>query len=109
MTLKIVDRPEFEATVVVNTRHLKGDFKARFVALPGSRIKAAEEAAIQAGKGPEGLLFDVCTWFEPVELPEGPLNHVDGGSLAKLLDYPGIGPAMVKAYYRALWEETQGN
>ncbi|MEY2685940.1 MAG: hypothetical protein RL375_138 [Pseudomonadota bacterium] len=109
MTLKIVDRPEFETTVDVATRHLQGSFKVRFVALPGSKLKAAEEKAIRDGKGPEGLLFEVCTWFEPVELPDVLLQYVDVSSLATLLDYPGIGPAMVKTYFRALWEEARGN
>lgn len=107
--LKIIDKPSFEATVFVNTVHMQGDFKARFVALPGSRIKALEEAAIKAGKGPEGLLFDVCTWFETVDTPTGPLPHDGSQSLEKLLDWPGIGPAMVKSYFRALWEEASGN
>lgn len=110
MALKIVARPVFETTVVVNMRHLKGDFKARFVALRSSAIKAIETEALKAGQSPdEALLLEACEWFETVELPEGPLPYVNADSLLKLLDYPGMGPAMTKAYYRGQWEEAQGN
>lgn len=110
MALKIVARPTFDTDVVVNTRHLQGDFKARFVALPSSRIKAIETAALQAGQAPdEALLLEVCEWFETVELPECALPFCGPDSVKALLDYPGTGPAMTKAYYRGLWEEAQGN
>lgn len=109
MALKIVSRPEFATTVQVNLAYLQGEFPARFVALPQDELQALERAAIAAGKGPQGILYDVCRWFGEVELPDGPLPYVDATSLTKLLNYQGIGPAMVKAYYTALWEEARGN
>lgn len=109
MALKIVDRPSFTTTVVVNLAWLQGDFQARFVALPIDQLEAMERAGIAAGKGPQAILHDVCTWFADVELPSGLLQYVDGKSLTTLLNYQGIGPAMVRAYYSALWEEARGN
>lgn len=109
MGLVIQDRPEFEATVVVRTAHLRGEFKARFVALPSSKLDELQAAAVRAGKGPEGLLYDVCTWFETVQTPRGEIVHDGPDSLARLMDWPGIGPAMAKTYWRTLWEEASGN
>lgn len=110
MGLKLVERPEFEATVVVNTAHLKGEFAARFVALRTSELEAAQEKRVKAGDGLQGLLLEVCVGFQPVELPGGrTLEYAGEESVRELLDYPGIGPAMSRAYHRALWEETAGN
>lgn len=109
MALKIVDRPSFVATVMVNLAWLKGSFQARYLALPIDQLQALDKARIEAGKGPEAILYEVCTGFDDVELPTGPLNYVDNTSLDKLLNYQGIGPAMVRTFYNALWEETQGN
>lgn len=109
MGLKIVARPEFETTVVVNLAYLKGDFKARYVALPIDELQQMERKGIAAGLGPSAILFDVCTWFGDVELPSGPLTYDGTPSLTRLLNHQGLGPAMVKAYYAALWEEASGN
>lgn len=109
MGLVIVDRPEFETTVHVRTAHLRGEFKARFVALPNSKLEELQHQAIQDDKGPDGLLYDVCTWFEDVQVPGRTISHKGPESLRDLLDWPGIGPAMAKAYWRALWEEASGN
>jgi hypothetical protein len=108
--LKIVSRPEFEQKVVVNTKHLKGEFVARFVALPQSEISAIEAKLIAERKGPQDLVHHVCVGHDTVDMLGEAVEYSAGGlSLTKLLDYPGIGPAMLKAYYAGLWEEASGN
>lgn len=110
MGLKIIAQPKFTAEVVVNTRHLKGSFAAHFVAMRTSELEALQEERIKKGDGAQGYLLDVCKGFDPVELPDNSmLAYVGESSVKQLLDYPGIGPAMSKAYHRALWEEEQGN
>lgn len=110
MALKIVAKPQFTTQVVVNTRHLKGTFNADFVAMRTSELEKLQDKRIKAGDGAQGYLLDVCVGFQPIELPNDvTLAYVDESSLKMLLDYPGIGPAMSKAYHRALWEEAEGN
>lgn len=108
--LKIIARPEFDQTVTVNTKHLKGEFGARFVALPQSEISAIEAKLKAEGKGPQDLVYHVCVGHDTVDMAGEAVEYKAGGlSLAVLLDYPGIGPAMLKAYYAGLWEEASGN
>jgi hypothetical protein len=109
MPLKLIATPDFETTVHVATAHTTGSFRARFVAKRSSELREMSERYAQAGDA-QGLLMDVCTWFEPVELPDGStLEHTGADSLRQLLDWPGIGPAMSLHYHRALWEEARGN
>lgn len=110
MGLKIIAAPKFTVEVVVNTRHLKGSFTAEFVAMRTSELEKLQEDRIQKGDGAQGYLLDVCKGFQPVTLPDdSTLAYVGEVSVKMLLDYPGIGPAMSKAYHRALWEEAEGN
>lgn len=102
--LKIVNRPEFTQPVVMRTAHTQGDFWARFVALPSSELRALEAQAAAEGKGLAGVLPHVTLEIGDIELPGNPTP-----TLEQALDHPGIGPAMVDAYYRGLWQEKQGN
>lgn len=107
--LKIVARPKFTATVVVNTVAIQGSFTAHFIARPTDELEALEKAALANGGGAQDVLLEVCEGFEGVELPDGPLAYTGPESLKKLLTWQGIGPAMSRAYHRALWDEAQGN
>lgn len=102
--LKITKNPEFTTTVHVRTAHTSGSFPATFKAMPSSELAELEKKAAAAGRGTAGILPDVTVRFSDVELP-GNTNP----TLDQLLDQPGVGPAMVAAYYRGLWEEQQGN
>lgn len=102
--LKIEQNPQFTTTVVVNTLHTKGSFKATFVARRESELQALEKAAVAAGRGAQGVLPDVTVAVSELELPGNP-----NPSVQEALDYPGIAPAMVTAYYRGLHMEQLGN
>lgn len=102
--LTIINRPEFDTTVPVRTAHTRGEFKARFVALPVDELRALELAAQAEGKGLSGILPTVTVSVSDFALPDGKPATLDN-----LLNYPGVGPAMVKAYYDGLWNEQQGN
>lgn len=117
MALKIILRPRFTATVVVNTANVQGDLQVTFVGLPTSALTAIETAAVEAGRNPQdAVLAAVVQGFEPVELP--PDGGRDSGStlyftgpesVTVLCDWPGIGPAILRRYYSAVWEERRGN
>lgn len=110
MTIVIIDKPEFELTVTLATRQVKGGLKCRFVAHPQSMLDAMQKAAVAAGKGPGSMLRDVLAWFEPVPLPGGMLLEYDGpDSVDRLIDFHGVGPQMLNQYFTALWEEASGN
>lgn len=101
--LKIVQRPAFTVTVMVNTLHTQGEFKMDCVALPQSELDAIDKKAIAEGRS-YGVLREAVTKLRELELPGNPLPNV-----AQALDYPGLGAAMLQAYYRGLYEEQQGN
>lgn len=109
MALKIVSRPKYATTVDVRTLHLQGSLQVTFIALAQSEIRALEQRAVDEGLNVQKVvLAEVVKDHEAVEIngqqvPFGP------ASLDKLLDYPGIGPAILRRYYASLWEETQGN
>lgn len=109
MGIVIVDKPEFEVTVQLATRQVKGGLACRFVAYPQSELKAMQDAAVAAGLGPGGVLRKVLAWFEPVPLPGGTLEFAGPDSVDRLTDFHGVGPQMLNAYYTALWEEASGN
>lgn len=109
MTLKIVSRPQYTTTVEVRTHHLQGELPVTFVALAQSEIKAIEDRArAEKADVQKAVLAEVLAHHEPFEV-DGERVPFGPGSLDRLLDYPGIGPAMLVRYYASLWEETQGN
>lgn len=109
MSIVIIDKPEFEVTVTLATRQVKGDLKCRFVAYPQSDLTAMQAQAVGDGLGPGGVLRQVLVWFESVQLPGGLLDFDGPASVDKLIDFHGVGPALLNAYYKALWEEASGN
>lgn len=109
MALKIVARPEFDATVTVNLQWLQGDFKARFVARQADELDALQAAAPTPGKGLEHMLSQVCVGLDEVELPDGALRFEGPDSVLRLLAWPGLAPAMSEAYFKGLWEAARGN
>jgi hypothetical protein len=109
MTLKITKYPTFTTTVNINTVHMKGNFEVTFVMLPLSEQKAEEEKAVKAGLGFEGLLYKVVKSHGPVDVYGETVADNGAESLARLLDVPGMGVAMLNRYNRSMWEEAQGN
>ncbi len=107
--LKVIANPTFTNSVVVNTKALQGSFNVVFIAKPSSECKRLEAAAIERGDGPQGLLFDVVQSHEEVEVFGEALRTAGADSIRRLLDIPGVGPAMLKAYYNGMWEEASGN
>lgn len=109
MALKIVSRPKYTTTVEVRTLHLQGSLQVTFIALAQSEIRALEQRAADEGLNVQKVVLDevVCE-HETVEI-NGHLVPYSSTSLGKLLDYPGVGPAILRRYYASLWEETQGN
>lgn len=109
--LKIVRHPVFTAPVLLNTLVLKGEFDVSFVALPTSELKALEKDGLEQGLTLQhATLRGVVKGWTALEIDGQPFPFVSiEDSLPKLLDQPGVGPAMLKAYYRALWEEASGN
>lgn len=108
--MNIEEKPSFVTTATVNTAALKGTVKARFAVLPNSEGRALEEKVIQDGSGAPGFVqvvaVEVLEHTLPVKLPEG----LTGAELVSaLLDWPGVGPAMQKAYYKGLFEEAEKN
>lgn len=109
MALKIVSKPKYTTKVDVRTLHLQGSLEVTFIALAQSEIQALEKrAALGELNVQKVVLREVVHSHEAVEI-NGELVPHSTTSLDRLLDYPGIGPAMLRRYYASLWEETQGN
>lgn len=101
--LKIVQRPEFTVSVTVNTLHTRGTFRMDCLALPVSEQEAIEKKAM-AERQSWGLLRVAVLRVHDIQLPDVPEPTV-----AQVLDFPGLGGAMLQAYSRGLYEEQQGN
>ena len=111
MALKIVARPVFMATVAVNTQHVQGDLQVTYTGYSTSALEAIEKQAAAEGKNPQdAVLLAVVTGFELVDLPDDTtLRYTGPEAVLRLCDWPGIGPALLRGYYRAVWEERRGN
>lgn len=107
--LKTIDSPEFDVTVTLNTKLIQGSFVMRCVGLPGPKIEALEKQSIADGKGPQGVLATVVKGHETVELFGEEIVFTGPESIERLTAYQGVGPAMLRAYHSALWEEASGN
>jgi len=103
--LKIESKPQFSTMVKVNTAAIQGDFQVVFEALPDDELQPLDDG--QAGSWKK-LLQRVVVSFETVQVCG---ESVEGypTNLPKLIRWPGVGAAMVSAYYKGLWENTQGN
>ncbi len=104
--LKIEAEPVFEVAVQVNTAAIKGSFKAQFLALPTDELEKLDTGAASAWRE---VLKRVVRGFEPVQVCGEWVDGEQADGLAKLLRWPGVGPAMLGAYYRGLWEAASGN
>lgn len=104
--LTVDQAPKFTMPVAVNTAAIKGSFMATFVALPNSQLKRIDEEVAEAKTGIAGFVERVALSVSEVDLP---LTLSDTPTVAELTDWPGIGGAMQKAYYKGLWEEQEKN
>lgn len=103
----IIDKsPTFESTVKVHTAAIKGEFKAKFVALPTDELAALDNGDASGWKA---LLGKVVKGFDQVQIDGEAVSGDQPGGLDKLIRWPGVGAAMVAAYYKGLWEASQGN
>ena len=107
--LKLEAKPQFRALVTVSTAAVKGEFTVIAVALRTSELKALEEQVQKDGTGVSGFLKRVLVSVGGVELPDGPLPGTLDEAIDVLCDYPALGVAMQRAYYRGLWEEQAKN
>lgn len=113
--LKIDKAPKFTMDVTVNTAALKGTFKVTYIAMPSKALIEIEDRVGKEGTGVAGFLgyvvFDVAEIDLPINLPTRPDGTFETptDAVQALVDWPGVGPAMQKAYYRGLWEEEEKN
>lgn len=108
-TLNIQAEPTFSMDVEINTRAIQGVIEVDFVAKRTSELKGIEQRVQQDGSGVAGFLKSVVVGVGTVELPDGPLAIDVSKAIDQLTDWPGIGVAIQKAYYRGLWEEQAKN
>ena len=104
--LKIQSEPTFTATVKVNTAAIKGEFDVEFLALPTDELEALDTGEPKAWKA---VLGRVVRGFDQVEIAGERIDGVEPDGLQRLIRWPGVGPAMLTAYYNGLWSEAQGN
>lgn len=104
--LKIEKAPTFQATVTVNTAAIKGDFKATFEALPTDELAKLDNGEALAWKA---VLARVVRGFEAVDIEGEQIEGNQPEGLDRLIRWPGVGAAMLRAYYAGLWEAGQGN
>jgi hypothetical protein len=104
--LKINKSPTFKYTVAVNTAAIQGDFEALFEALPTDELDKLDDGQPGAWKK---VLARVTKAFGAVEIEGESFDSDSPGALDKLTRWPGVGAAMLRAYYAGLWENTQGN
>jgi hypothetical protein len=104
--LKIDARPHFEMPVTVATRAIRGTFTVTFMAMPDHEL---EQLQARADQNPKHWLHAVVARFQDVEIAGELIDGSTDDGLQRLLSWPGIGPAMVNAYFRGLWEEAEKN
>lgn len=104
--LRIDAEPTFTTTVKVNTKAIQGEFDVEFLALPTDELEALDTGEAKAWRK---VLERVVRSFGPVEVAGQRIDSVVPGDLQKLIRWPGVGPAMLAAYYNGLWSEAQGN
>lgn len=104
--LKIVTDPKFNTTVKVNTLAIQGEFPATFRVLPSDELKALDDGQADGWKA---LLARVVINAGPVEIAGAAVRGDTPGGLADLIRWPGVGPAMLAAYWAGLYEAAQGN
>lgn len=104
--LKIDKAPKFSALVTVNTAAIKGEFNVHFEALPSDELAELDKG--EAGDW-KRVLARVVRGFDPVEVCGETVDSTKADELAKLIRWPGVGAAMLAAYYKGLWEAGSGN
>lgn len=108
-TLNIQHLPTFSMDVEINTRAIQGVVEVQFVAKRTSELKDIEQRVQSDGTGVAGFLKAVVVQVGQAQLPDGPLASDAPTAIDQLTDWPGIGVAIQKAYYRGLWEEQAKN
>lgn len=104
--LKIESNPKFTATVRVNTAAIKGEFQVTYLAKPTDELDALDNGEPRAWRE---VLKAVVVDSDPVEINGTPVRADTPAGLADLVRWPGVGPAMLAAYWQGLWGEAQGN
>jgi hypothetical protein len=102
---KIDATPTFMALVRVNTAAIKGEFNVCFVALPTDELAELDDGAADAWRK---VLARVVASFDACELAGEQLAGAQA-DLPRLIRWPGVGAAMLRAYYQGLWEAASGN
>lgn len=109
--LKIVHKPRFDMDVAINTKQVQGTLGTTFVAYRTSELAAEERRAKAANENVDlAVLRMVVASFEDTPLPDGTLLRYEGpDSVNRLVDWPGVAPAMLAHFYDGLWSQTLGN
>lgn len=104
--LKIDADPKFSATVKVNTLAIQGEFPAKFRVLPSDELAALDDGKPDSWKA---LLQRVVVDAGPVDIAGQAVRGDTPAGLADMIRWPGMGPAMLAAYWAGLYEAAQGN
>lgn len=104
--LKIDANPKFTTTVKVNTKAIQGEFPATFRVLPSDELAQQDDGKPDSWKQ---LLQLVVLDAGPVEIAGAAVRGDTPAGLADLIRWPGVGPAMLSAYWAGLYEAAQGN
>lgn len=104
--LKIDADPKFTTTVKVNTKAIQGEFPATFRVLPSDELAQLDDGKPDSWKA---LVNRVVVDAGPVEIAGAAVRGDTPAGLADLIRWPGIGPAMLAAYWAGLYEAAQGN
>lgn len=107
-TYTLTFKPSFTTEVVMRTACLSLTLRVTYAAKRNSELKALEDKAAKSPEGQQAILHDLVLGFDPVEV-EGSVVQFGEGGLARLLDYPGVGPQLLNRFYKVLWEEALGN
>lgn len=99
--LKINVSPEFTNTVKVTTKALQGEFPCYYRVLPVEELDKLDDGKPNSWRL---LLAKVVVKFEPIEIGGEVVS-----TLEQLIRWPGVGPAMLAAYWSGLYEAAQGN
>ena len=104
--LKIDADPKFTTTVKVNTKAIQGEFPATFTVLPSDELAKLDDGKPDSWKA---LLQRVVRDAGPVDIAGAVVRGDTPAGLADMMRWPGIGPAMLAAYWAGLYEAAQGN
>lgn len=113
--LMIDSTPKFTMTVEVRTAALQGTMQVTYLAKPISETAALEKRTVEDGTGLKGFLTEVVADVSDIKLPVRLATDAEGkfespaAAVSALVDWPAVGLAMQRTYYKGLWEETEKN